>query len=62
MKAFKILITFIVLTAFSSCVTSKKFNSLNSAYKKSQDADKNCEEALRSAQEAKDQLKSLVSN
>jgi chemotaxis protein MotB len=62
MKAFKILIAFIILSAFSSCVTSKKFNSLNSAYKKSADADKNCEEALRSAQAEKDQLSSRATN
>jgi chemotaxis protein MotB len=62
MKAFKILIAFIILSAFSSCVTSKKFNSLNSAYKKSADADKNCEEALRSAQADKDQLSNRATN
>ena len=62
MKAFKILIAFIILSAFSSCVTSKKFNALNSAYKKSADADKNCEEALRSAQAEKDQLASRATN
>ena len=62
MKAFKILISFLVLLSFSSCVTSKKFNSLNSAYKKSADADKNCQEALRSAQEEKDQLTNRAAN
>ena len=56
MKAIKISTVFILLTILSSCVTSKKFNALNSDYKKTQAADKNCEDALRAAQGEKDQL------
>jgi len=62
MKAFKIFISLVILLAISSCVTSKKFNAANSALKKSQDADKNCEEALRSAQAEKDQLANRATN
>jgi len=62
MKALKISIVFLLLAALSSCVTSKKFNALNSAYKKNQADDKNCEEALRSAQSEKDQLSNRASN
>jgi chemotaxis protein MotB len=56
MKTLKISIVVIFLTALSSCVTSKKFNALKKDYNKSETADKNCEEALRSAQGEKDQL------
>ena len=56
MQSIKISCAFVILLAFSSCVSSKKFNSLNAAYKKTSTDDKNCEEALRSAQAEKDQL------
>lgn len=62
MKAFKIFITFIILASFSSCVTSKKFNSASEALKKAQADDKNCEEALKSAQSDKDQLTNRANN
>jgi chemotaxis protein MotB len=62
MKTFKISIALIILTALSSCVTSKKFNALSSDYKKTQLADKNCEEALRLAQSEKDQLGNRANN
>jgi chemotaxis protein MotB len=62
MKTLKVSIVLVLLTALSSCVTSKKFNALNSDYKKTQTADKNCEEALRSAQAEKDQLTNRASS
>lgn len=62
MKAVKIFTAAIILSTFSSCVTSKKFNSMDSAYKKAQADDKNCEEALRSAQAEKDQLTNRATN
>ncbi len=62
MKPFKVLFIFIALAALSSCVTSKKFKSLDSAYKKAQTDSKTCEEALKSAQADKDQLTNKANN
>lgn len=62
MRALKISTAFIFLLAFSSCVTSKKFNAASTALKKAQGDDKNCEEALRSAQAEKDQLSGRATN
>ena len=56
MKAIKISAVFILLTVLSSCVTSKKFNALNSDYKKAQTADRNCEDALNAARGENGQL------
>ena len=62
MKALKIPVTFILLVALSSCVTSKKFKALNADYLKTQRADNNCEEALRSAMAERDQIMSRATN
>ena len=56
MKAIKISTIFLLLTVLSSCVTSKKFDALNSDYNKTRAADKSCEDALRSAQSENGQL------
>jgi chemotaxis protein MotB len=62
MKAFKITGILILLCAFSSCVTSKKFNSVDSAYKKLQNDQKNCEQSLKDAQAQNDQLSNRTKN
>ena len=61
MKTLKISIVFILLAALSGCVTSKKFKGLDSAYKKSQADDKNCNDALKAAQAQNDQLNNRAS-
>lgn len=62
MRTIKISTVFILLTILSSCVTSKKFNALNSEYKKTRASDKSCEDALRAALSEKEQFAGKTNN
>jgi len=62
MKKLNIAILLFILLPLASCVTSKKFNSIDTAYKKLQVDSKNCEEQLRNEQAQNDRLTSLDKN
>jgi chemotaxis protein MotB len=58
MKNSKVWICFLFLAFFSSCVSTKKFHSVDSAYKKLQHDQDDCQQHLRDAQAQNDQLTS----
>ena len=56
MKNTGVVIVLVILGTLSSCVSSKKFNSIDTAYKNLQKDSKNCDEQLRNAQSQNDRL------
>ena len=62
MKLKHLIPAFIFLTLISSCVSTKKFNSIDAAYKKLQGDDANCGQSLRNAQGEVDRLTTMSKN
>lgn len=62
MKSPKAWICFLFLAFLSSCVTSKKFKSVDSAYKKLQHDQDDCQQHLRDAQSQNEQLTNKAQN
>ena len=62
MKTLQFIIIGFSLVSLSACVTTKKYNTLDIAYKGAQKDNNNCNKQLRDAQAAKDQLDNQLKN